>query len=162
MNALIEAYLRSTGVRYFRGHHDDEYFFLVDFVFLVDAHQGRLHVHLEACGPDRDSVQLSITPDRFYPVEDRGRLCGLADRWIGQNPGAEAIVHDSSDPSLVGVSVQSLHRPADAESLACFVDECVASAIELFGTMGQRALGQRALGQTATCQAVAPELRDAG
>jgi hypothetical protein len=126
-----------------------------------------LHVHLEACGPERDSVQLSITPDRFYPVEDRGRLCGLADRWIGQNPGAEAIVHDSSDPSLVGVSVQSLHRPADAESLACFVDECVASAIELFGTMGQRALGQRALGQralgqTATCQAVAPELRDAG
>jgi hypothetical protein len=152
MNALIEAYLRSTGVRYFRGHHDDEYFFLVDFVFLVDAHQGRLHVHLEACGPERDSVQLSITPDRFYPVENRSRLSALAARWIGQNHGAEAVVHDSSDPSLVGVSVQSRHRPADAESLACFVDECVASAIELFGTMGQ----------TVTCQPAAPELRNAG
>ena len=157
MNALIETYLRSTGVRYFRGHHDDEYFFLVDFLFLVDAHQGRLHVHLEACGTDRDSVhrdsvQLSITPDRFYPVESRGRLAALAARWIGQNPGAEATVHDSSDPGLVGVSIQSLHRPADAESLASFVDDCVASAIELFGAMGQ----------TATCQATAPPLRDAG
>jgi hypothetical protein len=152
MNALIETYLRSTGVRYFRGHHDDQYFFLVDFLFLVDAHQGRLHVHLEACGPEHDAVQLSITPDRFYPVESRARLSALAARWIGQNPGAEAIVHDSSDPSLVGVSVQSRHRPTDAAAMASFVDDCVASAIELFGTMGQ----------TATCRAEAPQLRDAG
>lgn len=157
MNALIEAYLRSTGLRYFRGHHDDEYFFLVDFVFLVDAHQGRLHVHLEACGSERDAVQLSITPDRFYPVENRAPLSALAARWIGQNPGSEAIVHDSSDPSLVGVSVQSLHRPTDAESLACFVDECVSSAIELFGTMGQTIERQMTAGH-----AVAHELRNAG
>jgi hypothetical protein len=32
MNGLIEDYLSTRGVRYFRGHHDDEYFYLVDFV----------------------------------------------------------------------------------------------------------------------------------
>jgi hypothetical protein len=48
MNTLIEEYLRARGVRYFRGHHDDEYFFLVDFQsdFCLDASHGRLHVHL--------------------------------------------------------------------------------------------------------------------
>lgn len=147
MNALIEEYLRSTGVRYFRGHHDDEYFFLVDFLYLVDSQQGRLHVHLESCGPRRDSVQISITPDRYYPVRCRRRLSGLAARWIAENPGAEATLHDSSDPSLVGVSIQSQYQPADLASMTCFVDDCVASAIDLFGAMSRAAV---------------PELRDAG
>lgn len=150
MNALIEDYLRSTGVRYFRGHHDDEYFFLVDFVFMRDAQQGRLHVHLQSTGrdgADGEGVQLSITPDRYYPIEGRRRLVELAGRWNAGNPGGQATVHESSDPGLVGVSVQNAHCPADVASMASFVEDSVASAIELFGTMGQVA---------------PPQLRDAG
>lgn len=152
MNALIEDYLRSTGLRYFRGHHDDEYFFLVDFLFLADAHNGRLHVHIEACGPDRDAVQVSITPDRYYPAANRGRLSELAVRWNAQNPGVEAMVHDSCDPALVGVSVQSRCRPAELAALTSFVDDAVAAGIELFGRMRQAAAGPQLLG----------DLRDAG
>ena len=34
---LIERYLSARQLRHFRGHHDDEYF------FLVNAYHGRLH-----------------------------------------------------------------------------------------------------------------------
>jgi hypothetical protein len=156
MNALIEEYLRSTGLRYFRGHHDDEYFFLVDFLFVADQHHGRLHVHIEAAPldevrPERDAVQLTITPDRFYPGGKREALTALAARWNSENPGSQAVVHDSCDPTLVGVTVGSMHRPADVAALASFVDESVAAGMELFGRMRQ-----------AVATAVAGELRDAG
>ncbi|MEI7914227.1 MAG: hypothetical protein WCH82_05715 [Mycobacteriaceae bacterium] len=137
MNALIEEYLRTTGLRYFRGHHDDEYFFLVDFLFVADAHHGRLHVHIEAAGPDRDVVQVSITPDRYYPAQARDRLTALAARWNAGHPGSQVVVRDSCDPALVGVLLLHADRPADADALASFVDETVSAGIELFGRMRQ-------------------------
>jgi len=79
VHPLIKDYLRANGVRYFRGHHDDEYFFLVDF--LADTGHGRLHVHLAVGGLLRDTVQIGITPDRFYPADTRDRLAGLVARW---------------------------------------------------------------------------------
>lgn len=141
MNTLIEEYLRTTGLRYFRGHHDDEYFFLVDFLFVADSHHGRLHVHLEAAGADRDAVQVSITPDRYYPAEARDRLTALAARWNAEHPGAEAVVRDSCDPALVGAMLLHAERPADADALASFVDEAVSAGIELFGRMRQAVAG---------------------
>ena len=153
MNALIEEYLRTTGLRYFRGHHDDEYFFLVDFLFVADAHHGRLHVHIEASGPDRDGVQVSITPDRYYPAEARDRLTALAARWNAEHPGSEAVVRDSCDPALVGAMLLQADRSADADALASFVDDAVSAGIELFGRMRQAVAG---LGQDGA------GLRDAG
>ena len=50
MKRQIEAYLRARDVQYFRGHHDDEYFFLVDLV--AGASSGRLNIHLEECEAD--------------------------------------------------------------------------------------------------------------
>lgn len=127
MNGLIEGYLRSRGVRWFRGHHDDEYF------FLVDSYVGRLNVHLEVCGAGRDAVLVSVTPDRYYPADKRDRLTELAGRWNGGDAVVLAAVHDSCDPTLVGISAESSNRPVDLAGLTGFVDDSVASAIELLG-----------------------------
>ena len=133
MNRLIEGYLRTRGVRYFRGHHDDEYFYLVDFAF--GAHRGRLNVHLEVTGAERDGVLISISPDRYYPVSLRGHLDDLIVRWNLGASHLQAMLHESCDPHLVGVLVQGRHRPADAAALADYVDAAVGSCIELFGAM---------------------------
>ena len=69
---LIESYLRTRHVRYFRGHHDDEFF------FLVNAYHGRLHVHLEPSGPDRESVTIRVTAERYYPAAERAAIASLA------------------------------------------------------------------------------------
>ena len=97
---MIPDYLRTRGVRYFRGHHDDEYFFLVDV--LVGGRHKRLSVHLQSAG---EAVQVSIAPDRYYPAAARDRLVEFASRWNAGQPGAEVVIHESSDPSRVGVSV---------------------------------------------------------
>jgi len=150
MNPLIEDYLHSRGVRYFRGHHDNEYFFLVDF--LAGAHRGRLNVHLELCGAALDAVSVSIAPDRYYPADKRERFTELAARW---NAGGvvEAVVHESSDPRLIGVLARSLHRPTGLADLTDFVEGVVTSAIELFGGMSAAA---------APSQQASDALRDAG
>lgn len=140
MNKLIEDYLRSRGVRFFRGHHDDEFFYFVDVpVSAVRARRAgradRLNVHLEVSGPGRDAVRVGISQDRFYPVDRRDRLCAVAARWNAGDPSVRAVVHDSSDPTLVGVGAQITHRPVDMAGLADFVDQAVESSVELFGLM---------------------------
>lgn len=149
MKRLIEDYLRSRGVQYFRGHHDDEYFFLVDH--LAGASRGRLNVHVEVCAADPDAVLVTISPDRYYPTERSAWLGALADRWNAGDPAVRAVVHGSCDPSLVGVRALGRHRPTDADGLNDFVDAAVAAGIDLFG-------------QLADAAAVAsnPVLRDAG
>jgi hypothetical protein len=131
MNPLIEDCLRTRGVRHFRGHHDGEYFYLVDFG--VGTSRLRLDVHLEASGAD--AVQVSITPDRYYPERYRDSFDDLVGRWNTATPAVEAAIHRSCDPRLVGVVAHGLCRPADAAALAAFVDAAVASAVELFGAV---------------------------
>lgn len=133
MNRLIEDYLRTRGARYFRGHHDDEYFYLVDFV--VGADRGRLNVHLEVCDPDRGGVRVSITPDRYYPEGYRQHLENLAARFNAATSVVGSVVHDSSDPRLVGVLVRGCSRPADTAALGEFMQTALASSLDLFGAM---------------------------
>ena len=135
MNPLIEDYLRASGVQYFRGHHDDEYFFLADF--LAGANRRRLHVHLGA-GVDRGEVELVITPDRYYPGARRERIATVAARWATQVPGLQAKLHESADPALVGVVVGGRYRPAGIADLAGFVDRTVASAVDFFAALSTR------------------------
>jgi hypothetical protein len=151
VHPLIEDYLRANGVRYFRGHHDDEYFFLVDF--LVDAGHGRLHVHLAVGGLLHDTVQIVITPDRYYPADKRDRLAGLAARWTVAGQGAEAVVRDSCDPTLIGISVEDLFRPTSGAGLADLLDQTIASAIQLFEQVSL---------ETLPSSRVSDILRDAG
>lgn len=131
MIRLIEEYLRTRGVRHFRGHHDDEYFYLVDF--FVGAQRCRLNVHLEVAGADQDSVLIAITPDRYYPAVQQGDLESLAARWNATGERLEIVVHDSCDPSLVGVLARGRCRPGNAAELAGWVEDWVASAVGFFG-----------------------------
>ena len=147
MNRLIEDYLRTRGARYFRGHHDDEYFYLVDCV--VGADRGRLNVHLEVCDPDRGGVRITITPDRYYPVRYRQHLEDLVSRFNAGTAVVGSEVHDSSDPRLVGVLALGCSRPADSAALGEFVEAALASSLDLFGAMAGLA-------------APADALRDAG
>lgn len=142
MHELIEDYLRSRGVRYFRGHHDDEFFYLVDvgIDFVRGRRAGRLNVHLEVCGPGRDAVRVSVSPARFYPADRRDRLTAAAARWNAGDPCVHAVVHDSCDPALVGVDARITRRPVDGAGVADLVDHAVASSVELFGLMRDAAL----------------------
>lgn len=60
---LIERYLRARGRRYFRGHHDAEFF------FVANAHL-RLHVHLEISPAYRDVFTIRVSPAYFFPATD--------------------------------------------------------------------------------------------
>lgn len=142
MNELIEEYLRSRSVRYFRGHHDDEFFYLVGVpVSAFRARRaGRLTVHLEVCGPGRDGVRVSIGPDRFYPAARREPLTAIAARWNATDPCVYAVVHDSCDPALVGVEARITRRPVDFAGLADIVDRAVSTSVELFGLMADAAV----------------------
>jgi hypothetical protein len=131
MTRQIEDYLRARGVRYFRGHHDDEYFYLVDF--LSGAYRGRLNVHLEACDAQPGTVLVTISPDRYYPVQKADRLGDLAGRWNAGDPAAAAVVHGSSDPALVGVYARTRIQASDLPALTEHVEAAVAAAAELFG-----------------------------
>lgn len=148
MKRQIEDYLRARGVRFFRGHHDDEYFYLVDF--LSGAYRGRLNVHLEACDAEPRAVVVTISPDRYYPVQDANRLGDLARQWNAGNPAAEAVVHGSSDPALIGVFARSRIQASDLPALTEHVEAAVAAAADLFGQVA--GLGS----------AQPPVLRDAG
>ena len=133
MNELIEGYLRARGVRYFRGHHDDEYF------HLVHTRTVRLHVHLEVCGDDRDGVLVSITGDRYYPAGQRDQLQQAISRWNAECHDIGAVVQESSDPHLVGVAAGSRYHGVDAAQFGTFVDGAIAAAAELFARIGDLA-----------------------
>ncbi len=142
MKGRIEEYLRARGVPYFRGHHDDEYFFLVEFV--AGAHRGRLNVHLQVSGTASDAVLVTISPDRYYPVEVAEQLGALVSRWNAGDPVVQAVVHGSCDPHLVGVQACGDTRPADAAALRVVVDAAVAAGIELFGRIATTAVPSNA------------------
>lgn len=57
---LIERYLRARGRRYFRGHHDAEFF------FVANAHL-RLHVHLEISPAYRDVFTIRVQSRILLP-----------------------------------------------------------------------------------------------
>lgn len=137
MNELIENYLGVRGIRYFRGHRDDVYFFMVDI-----GDHARLHVHLEVNGEPRDGVRISITPDRYYPAAHSDRILQALARWNADCRAVGALLQESSDPNLVGVAAGSLYRGTDPAEFGAFADGCVAAAVELFRSLGAEAPNQ--------------------
>lgn len=122
---LIEGYLHARQLRYFRGHHDDEYF------FLVNAYHGRLHVHLQSRGAQ---VWITISAERYYPVQGRARVAELIEHWNQADTRVVATVVESSDPRLVGVVAQRHYRP-EGDDFGTFADQAIQSAIDLFGRL---------------------------
>lgn len=138
---LVERYLRSRGLRYFRGCHDGEYF------FILTVGQERFHVHLEVLPAKSDVLLVRVAPGHYFPATDRDRMIGFARSWNAENRCAEVIVYESSDPSRIEVAAESTCPLADVEAddFANFADKAIRSAIKLFAELTS-----------------APELRDAG
>lgn len=125
---LVERYLRARGRRYFRGHHDGEYF------FVIGAHR-RLHIHLEISPAHGDVLIIRVTPGCFFPATERPWLVHFSDTWNRQDREVTAIVHGSSDPQRIGVVARRSHwvrRNVSFDDFAAFVDRTIADAIELF------------------------------
>jgi len=147
---LIERYLRTRGRRFFRGHHDGEYF------FVTSARPRRLHVHLEISPGHDDVLIIRVTPGCFFPAADRPWLAHFSDTWNRQDRQVTAVVHNSSDPQRIGVVArrsQCIRNGVSFEDFASFVDRTIADATDLFGELGP------VVGLPSTSQ---PSLRDAG
>jgi hypothetical protein len=138
MTDLIEGYLRAAGVQHFRGHHDGEYVFLADVAAQTGRsaeRHGKLHVHLRSSA--RSVLEISITPDRYYPAAHHGRLADLIAGW-GAGVAAWAEVYESCDPALVGVVVGAEGRPDGIDGVAGLVDDAVAAAAALFASLNEQ------------------------
>ncbi len=129
---LIERYLRTRGRRYFRGHHDGEYF------FVMAARPRRLHVHLEICPAHDDVLIIRVTPECFFPAVDRPWLAYFSETWNRQDRQVTAIVHGSSDPQRIGVVArrsQWIRKSVSFEDFASFADRTIADAVDLFAEL---------------------------
>lgn len=129
---LTERYLRSRGIRHFRGQHDGECF------FVTNAGGRRLHVHLGISRWRSDVFTVRVAPASFFPATAGARLTRLADTWNQQGSEVIAIVHGSSDPQRIGVFARSSRRIRDRilfEEFARYVDRAVAAAIDFFAEL---------------------------
>jgi hypothetical protein len=140
-SVLIEDYLRDSGIRFFRGRHDAQYFFVVG-----GSARGRMTVHLDS---DGEQVTVSVEPDRYLPAGLRESLVVVTEGWRHRHDGAEVVWLDSSDPALVGLLVRAARRPAGPGELADLVEGALRAAADLFCLLDTGA-GSR------------PLLRDAG
>lgn len=133
--SLIERYLRARGRRYFRGHHDGEYFFVTSDRASISR---RLHVHLEI-SPDHDDVlMIRVTPGCYFSATDRPWLMYFSERWNRQDRQVTAIVHGSCDPQRIGVVARRSHwirKGFSFEDFASFVDGAITDATDLFAEL---------------------------
>jgi hypothetical protein len=128
----IERYLRARGRRYFCGHHDGEFFFI-----LTAGHE-RLHVHIEIPPAGRDSVTVRVTPSCFFPAAEVARLRAFADTWNKESRPTRAVVYESCDRSRIGVAAESTCPLAPSmpfEEFAGLADGTIRSAVTLFAEM---------------------------
>jgi hypothetical protein len=126
---LIERYLCTCGVRFYRQDHDGEYF------FVVDAQPRRLNVHLKMSPSFGDVLTVRVTPACLFSVDQRPWLTQFADAWNRQGREVSAIVHGTSNPQRIGVLArrsQWIREGISFEEFATFADRTIAAAIALF------------------------------
>ena len=129
---LIERHLRTRKLRYFRGHHDGEFF------FILTVGQDRLHVHLEIDPADRETFTIRVTHPYFFPAADRARLRKFADSWNLESRRVKAVVQESCDPNRIAVVAETSYpimRDMPFEEFAGLADNTIRSAVKLFAEM---------------------------
>jgi hypothetical protein len=126
---LIERYLCTSGVRFFRHEHDGEY------LFVEEAHPRRLNVHLKMSPSFGDVLIMRVTPACLFSVTDRPWLTQFADAWNKRGREVSAIVHCTSNPQRIGILARRSQWIRDGisfEDFAAFADHTIAAAIDLF------------------------------
>ncbi|BBZ72076.1 hypothetical protein MPRS_31690 [Mycobacterium paraseoulense] len=128
----VERYLRTRGRRYFRGHHDGEYF------FVTSPRPRRLHVHLEISPAHGDVLIVRVTPGCFFPATERPWLVHFSDTWNREEHEVTAVMHGSCDPQRIGVVARRSHwirRNTSFEEFAAFVDRTIDDATKFFAAL---------------------------
>lgn len=126
---LIERYLRSRQLRYFRS--DDG----VEFLLVSTREQGKLLVTLRINGLRPDILEVSISPARHFPATERPRLMELANSWNRDNHWPKAFVRETAYPGFVAVVGENAHLLTDGihlEALGNLVRSTVDYGADLF------------------------------
>lgn len=126
---LIERYLSSRDLRFYRSNDGDEY------LVLFSTEHGKLHVTMRLSGPRQHVFVISVTPATNYPVAQRVRLMEVINDWNRDSWLPKAFVRQTSLPDQVGVvGEQSVWLPQGIhfEALAEIIDATTTCAGDLF------------------------------
>ena len=129
---LIERYMSTCGLPFFRGQRDGEYF------FVANAHARRLHVLLEISPSFGDVLTVRVAPACSFPAADRPWLTPFADTWNQENRGVTAIVQGCSDPQCVNVVARRSHWIREGisfEDFASFAERTISPANDHFAEL---------------------------
>lgn len=127
---LIERYLKTRDLRYYRNSDADEY------LLLFSTLHGKLHVTIRLGGPGNQVLVISVTPAVNYPAAQRVRLMEVINDWNRDSWWPKAFVRQTSLPDQVSVvGEQSIWLPEGIhfEAVAEFIDATNACASDLFG-----------------------------
>jgi hypothetical protein len=132
---LIERYLRSRHLRFFRSDDGEEF-----LMVLAKYEQGKLHVNVRINGLRRDILEISISPAGYYPTSERPRLMELVNDWNRDNHWPKAFVRETAAPthvSVVGEGAYLLTEGVHLEGLGNFVKSTVEYGADLFEKIEQ-------------------------
>ena len=127
---LIEGYLQSRQLRFFRSDDGEEFMML-----LSSYERGKLHVNLRINGLRRDIFEISVTPAVYYLAADRPRLMELVNDWNRDTHWPKAFVRETAQPSRVSVVGEAAYLLTDGvhiEALGNFIRSTVEYGTDLF------------------------------
>ncbi|WAJ45676.1 YbjN domain-containing protein [Mycobacterium sp. Aquia_216] len=110
---LIERYLRSRHLRFFRGDDGEEF-----LMVLSNIERGKLHVNLRINGLRPDIFEISVSPAGYYQASERPRLMELVNDWNRDNHWPKAFVRETAQPSHVSLVGESAYLLTDGIHLA--------------------------------------------
>jgi hypothetical protein len=126
---LIERYLQSRRLRFFRSDDGEE------FLLLSSYERGKLHVNLRVNGLRRDLLEISISPSAYYPAGERPRLMELVNDWNRDTHWPKAFLRETAQPSHVSVVGENAYLLSDGihlEALGNLVESAVEYGRDLF------------------------------
>lgn len=131
---LIERYLASRGLRFFRSDDGEE------FLVFSGYERGRLQVTLRLNGLRHDVLEISISPAAYYPAGDRPRLMELVNDWNRDTHWPKAFVRETARPGYVSVVGENAYLLTDGihlEGLGHLVRSAVEYGVDLFARIDQ-------------------------
>ncbi|OBI16359.1 hypothetical protein A5714_11235 [Mycobacterium sp. E2462] len=135
---LIERYLRSHPLRFFRSDDGEEF-------LLTSPHsRGKLSITLRINGLRRDILEVSISPAAHYPAAERPRLLELVNEWNRDTHWPKAFVRETPHPghvSVVGENAYLLTHGIHPQALGDLVRSTVEHGADLFDKI-ERSLRQ--------------------
>jgi hypothetical protein len=122
---LIERYLRSRHLRFFRSDDGAEF-----MMVLSSCERGKLHVNLRINGLRPDILEISISPAGYYQASERPRLMELVNDWNRETAAPSHV-------SVVGESAYLLTDGIHLAALGNFIKSTVEYGADLIEKIEQ-------------------------